>query len=166
MSRALLPNLLEPPRLPSIETQTVAFVEAARARNRRGIVSCRVEWRGFNGYLRYCRNMPMGTMPMGEVLVIATVEIPEELQRRGWFLRYCQLCCALVEHGVVIESVVNPELEEALTRRPAFKRIGSNTFYLEKRGWGDWPLSLLPGEAASQAPDGGEPAGTGDDHGH
>ena len=158
MSRPVLPNFLEPPRLPSIETQTVAFVAAARARNRRGIISRPVAWRGFKGYLRHCRNVPMGTMSMREVLVIASIEIPEELQRRGWFWHYCQLCCALVEHGVVIEQVVNSGFNEALARHPAFKPISSSTYYLEKRGWGDWPLSLLPDKCG--------PTGSGDGHGN
>ena len=158
MSRAVLPNLLEPPRLPSIETQTVAFVEAARARNQHGIVSRPVAWNGFKGYLRHYRNVQMGAVTMGEVLVIAKIEIPEELQRRGWFWHYCQLCCALVEHGVVIERVVNTGLKTALAGHPAFKLVSSSTYYLEKRGWGDWPLSLLPDKFG--------PTGPGDGHGN
>jgi hypothetical protein len=154
MSKTALLDLLKSPRLPSVETQTVAFVEAARARNRRGIISCWLTWRGFRVYLRYWRNVTIGGVMLGEVLVIADVEVPKRLQQRGWFWRYCQFCCALVERGIVIESVVSDELAEALARRPEFKYLNSSTFYLEKRGWGDWPLSLLP--AGSETTDEGD----------
>lgn len=71
-----------PPRLPSVETQTVAFVEAARTSGR-PIVSDWVRWSGFTVYLRYARSHTIGQEKVGEVLVIASVTVPAHLQRRG-----------------------------------------------------------------------------------
>lgn len=85
--------------LPSIEAQTVAFVEAARASDRPGITDL-LHWAGFRVYLRYHRNYTVDDRVIGEVLTIAKVMVPERLQRRGWFWRYCQLCLALVEDAM------------------------------------------------------------------
>lgn len=43
-------------------------------------------------------------MELGETLAIANVEIPERFCNRGWFLRYCELCFALVEDAVIVDS--------------------------------------------------------------
>lgn len=135
-------SLNGPKRLPTLETQTVAFVEAARALQSPLPSAQDLRVSGFAAYLRYWRNYEVGSEVLGEVLVLANIEIPSRCKRRGWFWRYCQLCCALVEDGVIIESVLNERLLEALLRRPAFEAFGSRNFLLRKRGWGDWPLSI------------------------
>lgn len=127
--------------LPSVETQTVAFVEDARARGW-PIVSEWVGWNGFKVYLRYVREYTIKEEPIGEVLVIANIEIPARWQRRGWFWRYCQLCLALVENGIAIESAYNPWLRDALARRNPFVEWWPNQFVLVKKRPGDWPLNL------------------------
>lgn len=131
-----------PPRLPSVEVQTVAFVEAARARGW-PIVSEWVRWDGFKVYLRYIREHSIGEEAVGEILVIASVTVPERFQRRGWFWRYCQMCLALVEDGLAIECVYNPWLHAALARRSPFREWQPNQFVLLKSGPRDWPLKLI-----------------------
>jgi len=132
-------NPLKRPRLPSVETQTVAFVEAARAQEERAAISRWLHWRGFNVYLRYWRNYEVGGEVLGEVIVVASVEIPRRFRRRGWLWRYCQLCYALVEDGLIVESVLNTELRHALSRRAEFVEFLPKTYLLRKRGPGDWP---------------------------
>lgn len=127
--------------LPSIESQTMAFVARARLKDQK--VAEPLEWKGFYVYLRYWRN---GYLPPPldnlEVIVIAAVEVPKRYSRRGWFWRYCQLCALLTQGGVAIESVHNPHLRKALQRRPEFVEYQENNFYLLKRFPGDWPLML------------------------
>jgi hypothetical protein len=129
------------PRLPSIESQTVAFLEWAR-RQPRPVATC-LEWDRFSLYLRYNRQ---GYLPppweVSEILVIASVELPKNYQQRGWFWRYCQLCAALTKNGVAIESVQNPHLLAALRRHPMFIEYQAANFYLRKVAFEDWPLTL------------------------
>jgi hypothetical protein len=98
---------------------------------------------GFKVYLRYWRKRTLvdGTV-LGELLVIASVTIPERCQRRGWFWRYCQLCAMLTEDGVVLECVHNLELLAAVRRHPAFREVGERDFLLQKAHPRDWPLSF------------------------
>ena len=133
---------MRPRRLPTVETQTVAFVEAARASGRPR-VSEWLAWRRNRVYLRYVRHYETFTgEALGEVLVIANVEVPVPFRRRGWFWRYCQLCLALVDNGLVIESVLNPHLYAALARHPAFWASAKQDFVILKRHPGDWPLRI------------------------
>lgn len=118
-------------RLPSVETQTVAFVEAARAAGRR--CNSWLKFRGFRVYLRYERTYESGDVTLGETLVIANVEIPERFRNRGWFLRYCELCVALVEDAVIVECVYNPHLYASLSRREAFLETKFREFVLLKQ---------------------------------
>lgn len=122
---------MSPGRLPSVETQTVAFVEAARAAGRR--CNSWLKFRGFRVYLRYERTYESGDVALGETLVIANVEIPERFRNRGWFLRYCELCLALVEDAVIVECVYNPHLYASLSRREAFLETKFREFVLLKR---------------------------------
>ena len=128
--------------LPSVEAQTIAYFEEARAAARPPMP----RWLGFGGfkvYLRYWRNRTLvdGTV-LGELLVIASVTIPERYQRRGWFWRYCQLCAALAADDVILECVVNLELLEAVRQRPAFREVGVDNFLLQKAHPRDWPLAI------------------------
>lgn len=122
-------------QLPSVETQTVAFVEAARVAGRRS--ASWLKFRGFRVYLRYAKTYESGEMDLGETLIIANVEVPEPFQNRGWFLRYCELCSALVEDAVVIECVHNLDLHASLSRREAFRETKSREFVLLKRRLGE-----------------------------
>lgn len=130
-------------RLPSLEAQTLAFFENARRFGRNASYSLR--WHGFQAYLRY---QPRFELPdgktAGEVLVIASITVPEAYRRRGWFWRYCQLCAALARDGVAVESVHNVKLAEALRRRPEFLEFEERQFLMKKTGPEDWPLTLLP----------------------
>ena len=122
-------------RLPSVETQTVAFVEAARAARRRS--ASWLKFRGFRVYLRYEQAYESGDMALGETLVIANVHSPEGFRDRGWFLHYCELCAALVDGAVVIECVYNPRLYASLSRREAFRETRFREFVLLKRRPGE-----------------------------
>lgn len=120
-------------KLPSVESQTVEFVRTSRKQlkdqHRRWL-----EWGGFKVYARYCQQYPADETIFGEILVIASVEVPKRLRGRGWFWYYCELCLALVDDGLIIESVINKELRRSLSMRPEFIEISPNTFFLKKRG--------------------------------
>ena len=122
-------------QLPSVETQTVAFIEAARAAGRR--CNSSLKFRGFRVYLHYEQTYESGDMVLGETLVIANVRSPECFRNRGWFLHYCELCAGLVDGAVVIECVYNARLYASLSRRPAFRETMFREFVLLKRRPGE-----------------------------
>ena len=130
------------PRLPSVETQTVEFVEESRALPGRSQTR-RLRWNGFSLYLRYWRDYPLVDLSLREAVVIASVGIPEAYEGRGWFWRYCQLCLALSEDALVVEEVLNPHLYAAIKRRPEFVEVAPATFVIRKGKPGDWPLKVV-----------------------
>lgn len=134
-------NARRGPTLPSVETQTVAFVDAAR---QGGYIHNRwLEFAGFAVYLRYAQSLALtDTLVLGECIALAAVEVPVRYRHRGWFWRYCQLCAALVEDGVVVESVVNRAFLASLRQRPQFMEFAPKSFVLRKSTPGHWPLAI------------------------
>lgn len=128
-------------RLPSIEAQTIAFIEASRAQAQPAKPKW-LRWRGFWVYLRYRRDYRVGDMLLREAIVIANIEVPRRFQGRGWFWRYCQLCLALTNDALVVEEVQNPYLYAAIKQRTEFVEVAPATFVIRKQRPGDWPLSL------------------------
>jgi len=134
-------NLQTIRRLPSVESQTVAFFDWMRQSPEH--FSGWLRFNGFKVYLRYQRDFRVSEdLVLGEVLVIANVELPARFRNRGWFWRYCQLCAALSPDGVVLEAVVNPCLRERLRQHPAFWEYRTTSFVLRKRQQGNWPLTI------------------------
>jgi hypothetical protein len=129
------------PRLPSIEAQTIAFVEESRKRPGNSQTR-RLRWQGFRAYLRFWRDYPLGHLTLREAVVIASVGVPPAYEGRGWFWRYCQLCLALTNDALVLEEVLHPGLYAALKRRPQFVEVVPRTFVIRKSKPGDWPLNL------------------------
>lgn len=131
----------EPSQLPSVEAQTIEFFEEGRRAD--WMAARYLRFGGFEVYLRYRRNVTLldGSV-LGEVLVIARVTIPRRYRERGWFWRYCQLCAALANDGVIVEAVLNPWLLEALRRHPEFREYATQDFLLQKTQPGAWPLSI------------------------
>ncbi len=134
-------NARRGPVLPSVEAQTLAFVDAARQGG--GITNRWLEFAGFAVYLRYAPSLVLtDALTVGECITLATIEVPTRYRHRGWFWRYCQLCVALVEDGVVLESVVNRALLASLRQRPAFVEFTPKHFVLRKSAPGGWPLTV------------------------
>lgn len=129
------------PRLPSIEAQTINFVEESRTLPGRSHTRW-LRWDGFWVYVRHRKDYPCGDLLLSEAIVIANVEVPPAYEGRGWFWRYCQLCLALTDDALVVEEVQNPYLHAAIKRRPEFVEVAPGTFVLRKKQPGDWPLSL------------------------
>lgn len=137
------PRLGPRPRLPSVETQTIAFIEESRALPRPAQPRW-LRWGGFWVYLRHRRDYRIGGLLLREAIVVANVEVPPAYEGRGWFWRYCQMCLALTEDALVLEEVLNPHLHAAIKRRPEFVEVAPGTFVLRKKQPGDWPLKLSP----------------------
>lgn len=133
-------------QLPSVETQTVAFVEAARAAGQRS--ASWLKFSGFRVYLRYAQTYESGEMALGETLIIANIIVPELFQKRGWFLHYCELCSGVIDDAVVIECVENPHLYASLSRRESFIETKNAEFVLLKRRPGEGSRIVIspPGE--------------------
>ena len=129
------------PRLPSIETQTIEFVEESRALPRPAQPRW-LRWDGFWVYVRHRKDYPCGDLLLSEAIVIANVQVPPAYEGRGWFWRYCQLCLALTDDALVLEEVLNPYLYAAIKRRPEFVEVAPGTFVLRKKQPGAWPLKL------------------------
>lgn len=149
MSRAAAKGCAKGAGLPTLETLTVAYFDLARQSGHRN-VSRWLKSRGYQVYLRYWRDYPVGDEQLGEVVVIASVSLDPACRGRGWFWRYCQLCAALAGDGVVVEAVANERLRQSLAKRPEFEAINPASFLLRNRTPGTWPLSFPPGAAGSQ----------------
>lgn len=130
------------PRLPSVEAQTLAFVEYAQKEPEP--MSALTEWAGFSVYLRYARNKRLTEdLSVGECIAISSIHIPEHLQHRGWFWRYCQMCLCLVSDALIIENVHNPSLRAALRQRPEFLEYIPTSFVLRRTLECPWPLRVF-----------------------
>ena len=130
-------------KLPSIEAQTIAFFEYART-IKKPRQSASMDWRKSMVYVRLYKDIEEPRIGLiKEALVIANVVLPKSLQGRGWFLRYCQLCASLAEDGVIIESVGNDKLAEAIRKRPEFIEYLPRYFILKKSHPRDWPFTYL-----------------------
>ena len=113
--------------LPSVETQTLDFVAEARATGER-VVARWLCWGGFRVYLRIWRNYEAAGAVLGEVLMIANVEVPERCRGRGCFKAYLELCELLGFDALLIESVVNKRLRGHLRKRADFVELDGNHF--------------------------------------
>lgn len=113
--------------LPSVETQTLAFVAEARATDER-VVARWLCWGGFRVYLRVWRGYEAAGEVFGEVLMIANVEVPERFRGRGWFWRYSELCAMLGFDALVVESVVNKRLRGSLRARDDYIEFEEHNF--------------------------------------
>lgn len=129
------------PRLPSIESQTVEFVEESRTMPGRSYTRW-LRWNGLWVYVRHRKDYPCGDLLLREAIVIANVQVPPAYEGRGWFWRYCQLCLALTSDALVVEEVQNPHLYAAIKRKPGFVEVSEGTFVIRKKKPGDWPLKL------------------------
>jgi hypothetical protein len=120
-----------PPRLPSIEAQTAAFIDSCKRGS--SIERAWLSYAGFYAYLRYSTRLEIepGRI-LTDMLTVANVEIPLKLQRRGWFWRYLQLCAALNAGRILVESVVNPYLRVALQRHAGFEGLPGHSFLLRQ----------------------------------
>lgn len=111
-----------PPKLPSIEAQTIAFIDSCKRGS--SIDRASLSYGGFYAYLRYDTRLEIAPgRILNDMLTIANVEIPLKLQRRRWFWRYLQLCAALNDGRILVESVVNPGLRMALQRHAGFEAV-------------------------------------------
>ena len=130
-------RLTQQRRLPSVESQTLDFMEFARQKGE--AMSAWAQWAGFAVFLRYAPSRQLtDALAVGECLAISTIRIPERLQHRGWFWRYCQLCLCIVDDALILEGVVNPALREALRRRPECLEFHAQSFVLRRSSDQPW----------------------------
>jgi hypothetical protein len=136
-----------PPKIPSVEAQTVAFLDACK--HGHSIEHSTMQYAGFSIYLRYALQMQLSPeRTVRNLLIIGNVDIPEKLRDRGWFWRYVQLCAALNDGHLLVQSVVNKRLLASLRNHPAFEEVLDRSFLLRQDQWAGphaW-LRLWPGE--------------------
>lgn len=100
--------------VPSIELQTVEFVEFARSQgvSRRG----ELQRGGFRVTLEYqpeCSFPRIGTLK--DFMLIADVYVPMRYRSRGWLTSYLKMCLMLVSDGLLVCNVNGP-VHDALLR--------------------------------------------------
>jgi hypothetical protein len=127
-------------KLPSIELQTLAFVEAAMLRQRTVFAS--LEWNGFRVRLGYSPRIKFANeCVLADVLLILSAEVPVRYQRRGWFTRYCQLCAMLSGGALLVHNAKLPELIHSLERH-GFEQEKKDIWTFFKRSDSLWPFPL------------------------
>jgi hypothetical protein len=119
-------------RLPTIETQTIECLrilwEFGPDFNPRHRASFDLRRQGFQLYIRTgCWKFQQ--QPLWG-LTIARVAIPQAYWGRGWFRNFSEILFHTMPHDLlIIESVVSPELEQALSRKPEYKRFRGDWFF-------------------------------------
>lgn len=93
--------------LPSVELQTVEFLEvaseAARAR------TTQLRYHGFRVSLEYQPELSIpGVGTFKDILVVSDVYVPPRYRRRGWFMTYLKLCWLLVDEALFVDEVYGP----------------------------------------------------------
>ncbi len=126
--------------LPSVEAQTIAFVDALRHGSH--IENAWMTFGGFSVYLRHVRDYDLGAFVLHEALVIGSVDVPRRLQHRGWFWRYMQLCALLVGEGLVLQCVLNKALRTSLRRHSGFEELDNHWFVIRRSPADREPLWL------------------------
>lgn len=127
-------------RLPSIELQTLAFFETCKELGEFQFFELRSD--GYVVRLAYSPLLKMaGKKRLRHALAIFDVEVPAASRRRGWFLRYCQLCSFLVGDALFLYNVDRPELEKRLPQL-GFEPLRPTVWVLFRRAKEDWLLKL------------------------
>jgi len=125
-------------RLPSIETQTVAWFKYDTAYGWRSHFGWRntnfdLVRNGFNVYVRgmlhQCDDRELWTF------TIAKVEVPEKFRGRGWFENYLELAWRAMPHdAMVVEQVINRRLFDYFCRQPYYLRSDRSFLRMAPRG--------------------------------
>lgn len=106
-------------QLPTVESQTLAFVEAAKRTGEWHEME--IEAGGFYVHIKYAPVLYLDPLlfrrtkaRLKNTVSIYAVRIPDAQQRKGWFLRYCQLCSLLVGEALIVDNVEIPTLRNRL----------------------------------------------------
>ena len=95
--------------LPSAEEQLLAWLERAKhysSEMREYREGVQIQEGGIVVVLRQSSNLYVG-----DCLTINNIQLPEEMQNKGWFKSFLKLCCISNPwNDVVIEDVKNPHL--------------------------------------------------------
>lgn len=130
--------------LPSLELQTMAFVESAMLRKRTQFAS--LEWNGFRVRLCYSPSVTVASdCTLADVLLILSAEVPLRYRQRGWLTRYCQLCAMLTGDALLVHNVQLvqlPELIRSLERR-GFVPGPNDAWFFFKRQDNAWQFPLV-----------------------
>lgn len=101
-------------KVPSVELQTLEFVEIARSVG--GSHAALIRHHGIRVLLEYEPVFPVHKLgTLNGVLAILDVYVPPRYQRRGWLTAYLKLCHLLVDEAVLI-AVMRGPVREALMR--------------------------------------------------
>jgi hypothetical protein len=117
----------KPLRIPSIEMQTIAFVDEMRQRRRGG--SRHLLWGGFHVYVQFVRtyrNYQVGNYE--NVFVLHDIDVPERYQRRGWMTYYCRLCWILSDGVFVVANFEDEQVLLGIQRRLGLQRFGDSLY--------------------------------------
>lgn len=118
-------------RIPSLELQTVAFLDRVLVGNEPQ--SIRLSWNGFRVSLFYEPAFVVSeNAPGGPALVISNVYVPLRFRRRGWLTQYWQMCWFVSGIGLALNDVTIPAIQIQLLQLGFRKVEGtSSIFYLQ-----------------------------------
>jgi hypothetical protein len=128
--------------IPSLELQTLAFVEQARAHAE--VQSVHLEWNGISVCLAFWPSTEIdSSMSARNVIAIVEAVVPPELRRRGWFSRYCQFCAMLADEVLLVHTHGMPQLICSLGRMGFHCVPGcAEVMFCRKAGGGPEPIWL------------------------
>lgn len=117
-------------RIPSLELQTMAFMDAARSSATPQQI--RLSRNGFRVCLDFEPELSVpGVGDVQGALAISDVYVPARCRHRGWFTHYWQFCRLLAGGTVFIDDLVHLPLRENLLRH-GFREVVPEVMMLGK----------------------------------
>jgi hypothetical protein len=102
-------------QIPSVELQTLFFVQTARALKLRSTETLVHD--GFEVTLGLVTDTMFDGDTLSEAIIIYKVLVPEDRRRRGWFTFYIEFCKLLTHDAVLVCNVTSQAINELLFRR-------------------------------------------------
>jgi hypothetical protein len=115
--------------IPSLELQTLMFVQSARALKLDQTVE--LEWNGFKVTVGYSGPRAMRGQVLKEAITLHSVFVPVKHRRKRWFTFYIEFLKILTEDAVIVTNVQGGFVMLGLARR-GFDCAWEETFYYRK----------------------------------
>lgn len=127
--------------IPSLELQTLMFVQSARALNLDQTVE--LEWNGFKVTVGYSGPRAMRGQVLKEAITLHSVFVPVKHRRKRWFTFYIEFLKILTEDAVIVTNVQGGFVMLGLARR-GFDCAWEETFYYRKLAEPDDVVEIEP----------------------
>ena len=119
-----------PLHAPSVEMQTIEFIEQMRTKDESGVAL--LQRYGFRVEVEFHTQLPCANGGMlSNVICIVDAYVPPRYRQRGWFTHYLKMCSLLTGDALIIYGLYGP-VRDALVRK-GFEQTTPTLLSLEKK---------------------------------